>query len=380
MNIERESIDLLKKMVAAKSVNPSGKDIDDEGYKTNVVAKVLGDYLKGSGFDVEYQEVEGRDLNVVGKLDVGADNTILLEGHLDTVDAGEMVDAFKPRMSGGTMYGRGACDAKGSLVSMVMALKMLKEEKGLKTNVVLAGVCNEEHTFTGIRHLIKKGLQVNASVVGEPTELKVVRATKGLLRWVIETKGVSAHTAVAHLGKNAIYKMSDVISKIKDLDKEYKNVKDDIVGPPLITVGMISGGIKINVVPDWCRIEIDRRIIPGEEPMDVWNELKAEIEDEDTIFHEPYLTDHAMLVEEDEPVVKAFKAAVAKLVEPGDVIGVPYGTDASKLVHEAGIPTVIFGPGSIDQAHSDDEYLDISKLITAAQIHKEAVMSFRSML
>ena len=377
MNVEHEVVSLLEDLIAIKSVNPEGKAIEDEDFKTLRIARFIGDYMEGYGFDCEYQDVDNRDLNCIIRLDRGAEKTLLYEAHMDTVQQGKMEGAFNPRTMDGKVYGRGACDDKGSLAAMLIALRMLKADDSLDSNVIVACTANEEHGYTGVLRLIEEGIKADGAVVGEPTELNVIRAHKGVLRWFIETRGVSAHSAKAHLGKNAIYRMTEVIVKIKEIDEGYRRLEDypRIVGPPTINVAVINGGSRINVVPESCEIQIDRRIVPGEDPHEVWEDLRDRLGDSDVIFRDPFLEDSAMLVEEDSPIVRTADGAVRKVLGNSVIAGVPYGTDASKL-ERAGIPSVVLGPGSIDDAHSVHENVSIDELVKAVHIYRETALRF----
>ncbi|HID07551.1 MAG TPA: M20 family peptidase, partial [Armatimonadetes bacterium] len=220
--------------------------------------------------------------------------------------------------------------------------------------------------------------QPHYGVVGEPTELSVVIAHKGAVRGSIRTAGVSAHSSQPDAGINAIYRMARVINA---LERYHRDVLSEwhhpLVGPPTLSVSMIRGGQAPNVVPDECEITIDRRTLPAEDPIQAWKALmkyvrESEGIDFDVQFRQPSLIDMGMEVPVDSPIVQRARNAVQVILGRADLVGVSYGTDASKLA-ACGIPSVVLGPGSIKQAHAAVEFIEIEQLEQAVAIYLELI-------
>ena len=361
---------LLLRYVGTRSVNPT---YDSGPGEADLVDLLVAD-LRAAGYQPVREPVHpgGRD-NVVVTLPGREESPVVMfHAHLDTVGLSGKATA-EALSSGGNVYGRGACDTKGSLVAMVESLRLL-EEVGLeeRATVVLVGGIDEEAGGTGAEALAAAHPEIEMAVVGEPTALEIATAHKGCIRFEIATVGVPAHSSKPHLGRNAIHAMSRVLNALED---EYIPAIDPkghpLAGPATLTVATIEGGAGINVVPAECVIGLDRRVIPGENPDDVladFDELLAGVDGVHVQRRDPFMITSALDTPPDSPVVKALIGAREQVtglrVEP---IGVTYGTDASALV-PAGISCVIFGPGSIDQAHSDEEWVGIEETSTAAEI------------
>ena len=231
---------------------------------------------------------------------------------------------------------------------------------------------------------IDSDAEATAAVVGEPTDLRLVIAHKGCVRGEIRTTGKAAHSAEPHLGVNAIDAMADVLVGLRELPETLGRQSHPLLGSPTFSVGLIEGGTGVNVVPAACAITYDRRILPGEQPDAALAEIDAVLagvqtrrEDATIERQAPYLVSDSLDTDPDEPLVVAGSAACeAAGVDPA-LIGVPYGTDASKLQTRRGIPAVVLGPGSIAHAHGADEFVPIDELRRAAEIYAGIAMRFR---
>lgn len=213
-------------------------------------------------------------------------------------------------------------------------------------------------------------------MVGEPTDLRVVIAHKGCVRWRLSTVGRAAHSSRPEEGDSAIYQMVEVLGALRALEPQLRSRHHPLVGSPTLNVGRIWGGRGVNVVPDRCTIEIDRRIIPGEDPTAVLAEADALLTELKatnpalTVEREaPYVIDWALDTPRDADVVRAASASCRSLGLPDEPIGVPYGTDASKLWVLGRVPSVVLGPGSINEAHSADESVPVPHLLAAARTY-----------
>ena len=368
-----EVVDLLADLVALPSVNPGGRDVSGPDYTEQAVMDRLAAFLEAHRIDYERQEVLPHRENLIAVAE-GKDRrqTVFLESHADTVAVeGMAIAPFDPVVRDGKLYGRGACDAKGQLAAMFTALARVLRHGPPATNVAVIAGCDEEYQFRGVAHLIQSGFRATRGVVGEPTELNLIIAHKGCARWRLHVRGKPAHSSNPHLGDNAISKMVPVITALEAYHRELQErPAHPLTGGPTLAVTLIQGGSQINVVPDHCWIAIDRRLIPGEEATRIQAEIAAAIGrvTEVELEWEEVILDYSMEIDPDERIVQELARAVQNVTgRPPSLQGVAYGTDASKFVW-AGMPTVVFGPGSIAQAHSAEEYLEIAQLEQAVEI------------
>jgi acetylornithine deacetylase len=240
---------------------------------------------------------------------------------------------------------------------------------------------DEEYGFSGARKMAARWQQgdeflaalPDAVVVAEPTQLDVVVAHKGALRWRCRTRGRAAHSSQPQSGHNAIYAMARVVSALERYaDEIVPDLADHpLLGRPTLSVGRISGGISVNVVPDECSIEVDRRFLPCEDPQSAWKHAADFVTghcggEVDFLPPEAQQIVPAMDRELNGSLARHVAFAARQCGGPGRSIGVPYGTDAPAFV-AAGIPTVVFGPGDIQQAHTMDEWVAIDQLHAAVE-------------
>ena len=370
----------LAALVRINSVNPA---YGDGGSEANVLP-FLRDFFRRHGMETSEQEVFPGRANLVAMLPGRTARRIVLEAHTDTVSIrGMTIPPFDPVLSGGRLYGRGAVDDKAGLAAMMHALASIRAGGIVpECGVWLAAVVDEEFSYRGVVRLCE-GLEAEAAIVAEPTELRVVRASKGVLRLRIATRGRAAHSAKPHLGNNAVTHMARLVLALEAENLRLAAAPHPLLGPATVSVGVIQGGVQVNSVPDACQIEIDRRLLPGERAGDVvagfdalLQRLRAENPGFDAwIEKPPLLVDEALDTPEDAPVVRCAQAVLAGMGGEAGAAGVPFGSDASKL-SRAGIPTIVFGPGSIDQAHSVDEWVEIAQVERAARFYRDFVLNY----
>jgi len=370
-----EVIELLREMVATPSVTCSAHQGLDETHGEGRMVQLVADFWRRSGIDYEIQTVlPGRE-NVVARIEGGDGPALVLEAHTDTVEVENMeIAPFDPAVKAGRVYGRGACDDKASLAAMMIAVRNVAE-KGLPGTVTLAAAANEECGHGGVVTLLESGLHADGAVVGEPTLLQVVVAHKGACRLEITTHGVAAHSSEPNKGNNAIYAMARIIQALEAYAGELGDrPKHPLVSGPTCSVGMIDGGQAPNVVPDRCEISVDRRMIPGECTEDTEQELLGVIAaaagDEVIWSSTLAFEDYTLETDPECWVARIARRATAAVTGDETVIGVQYGTDASNLSH-AGIPSVVLGPGSIAQAHTAVEYVEIEQVEKAVLIYEK---------
>lgn len=368
---------LLAEIIALPSVNPAFLPPRHPFAGEQRVADFLASTAAQAGLEVEYQPVLPGRRNFIARLlpKNAIRQTILLAPHLDTVGADGT--RFIPQRKNGRLHGRGACDTKGSVAAMLTALCELAAAKGRpqSTQIVFVGLMDEENGQAGSRGLVAGGFSADLAIVGEPTRLQVVTAHKGSLWLQLATQGKAAHGATPHLGKNAVHEMARLVDVIETkYAAQLKKRKHKLLGTATVNVGKISGGSQPNIVPDACTIEIDRRTLPGETERSVRRELAALLAANglnakiSSAKHAP-----APSLETDPglPLVQQF----LRSVKQSRTVGVDYFCDAAVLA-AGGIPSVVFGPGDIAQAHTVDEWISLAELERAKDL---LVRFFRSL-
>src|SRR6266581_6082870 len=254
-----ETTRLLRDLVALPSVNPMGRPPQGPEFFEHRVTAYLEDFFRGLGVPYERQTIAPQRDNIVARCELsGARRTLLLEAHQDTVPTDNMtIDPFGATIHDGRRYGRGACDIKGGMAAMLAAFARLVREKPRGAmNVILACTVDEEFTFLGVQRLVRDGVKADFSVVAEPTQMHIVNAHKGAVRWHLTTTGRSCHSSNPDLGINAIYRMGQVLPHIARYAHKLKASRiDPLLGPATLSVGRIEGGTSVNTVPDSCRVE-----------------------------------------------------------------------------------------------------------------------------
>jgi acetylornithine deacetylase/succinyl-diaminopimelate desuccinylase family protein len=377
MSLDEPVIQLLADLVSIPSMNPMGRAREGPAYAEGRLASYVADYLHARGIRTETTEVAPGRPNVLGFVDAGADRTILLEAHLDTVHADNMdIPPFTPAVKDGRLYGRGSCDTKASLAAFLRAVCGIVESgRSPKYNIVIAAVVDEEYRFTGAKLAVAKGLHADFGIAGEPTQLRIIRAHKGVTRWKIVTEGKAAHSAYPGRGINAIYAMGHVLNRLEAYASALVRLSPHPeLGTPTMSVGVIEGGQAVNIVPDRCWIEIDRRTLPDEDASGLLAPVREALRGvEGWTFEEPHLSVTGMDVPSGAPVVRMLEAAIRKIT--GDCLTetAHYATDAG-VYNRAGIPTIVFGPGDIARAHTANEFVDIDQVTLAEKIIRSILL------
>lgn len=370
----------LADLVAINSVNASLPG----GPGEQAMADYVAEAARGMGAEVEQYEVEPGRPNLLARVDRGRRRTLMFECHLDTVGLAPMPDALNPRIEGGRLYGRGSADPKGSLAAMLSVLESAAGDPGFPVDVWLAGSMDEEITMRGSRALAERRPKVDAVIVGEPTNLQPIVAHKGVLRWRVRTTGVAAHSATPERGRNAIFDMQTVIAALRaGIEPGLARSMHPRLGRATWSVGVIEGGEAVNVVPDTCQIDCDRRLLPGEEPEAVLAEVDRaldalrqgdaglRVEREAPYVHVPPMETAA-----DEAVVRATVQALEQADRDPTLAAVAYATDASMLASVGGLPAVVLGPGDIAQAHTNDEWIELAELEAAVGVYRGICEAF----
>ena len=373
---------LLAELIALPSVNPAFAPATGGSgpfvrplYGKKRVAEFLAANATKLGLEIEFAQVDGDNsehqprYNLLVRLlpKNKIKRTILLAPHLDTV--GATAAQLVPRWKNGRLYGRGACDTKGSVAAMFIALCELagSPARPLATEIVFAGLVDEEQAQAGSRALAASGFKADLAIVGEPTQLLAVTAHKGSLWLDLETRGRAAHGATPHLGKNAVHEMARVVDVLESgYAAQLRRRKHPLLGAPTVNVGRISGGTQPNIVPEACVIAVDRRTLPGETDAQVMREIAARLRKEHLrakISNRKVAPAPALETSPKLPLVRQFFNCLGQK-RP---VGVAYFCDAAVLAG-AGIPSIVFGPGQIAQAHTADEWISLTQLERAKNL------------
>jgi acetylornithine deacetylase len=364
---------LLSDLVRLPSVNPMGRDLPADIIHEHRVTAYLELFFRDLGVPYERQPIAPQRDNIVARFErPGARRTLMLEAHQDTVPTDRMTIApFAADISDGKLYGRGACDIKGGMAAMLACFaRLVRERPAGCGNVIMACSVDEEHTMFGVRELARRGVRADFAVVAEPTLLNIVHAHKGVVRWFFSTAGRACHSSAPEQGINAIYRMGRLLPHIEQFaEKLRQGPPDALLGPATLSVGRIEGGTSVNTVPDFCRIEVDRRLLPGEEPRTALAQLQDALHASGIDFTvEPMgIEMPALSPQGSEEIRQLLGAAIDAERGSHRVHPVPYGTDAATLA-AAGIPSVVFGPGDIARAHTRDEWVPLDEVEQAAQI------------
>lgn len=376
--------ELLQSLVSVPSVNPGDDPTPAEPPRTErALAALVATTLAGAGLDVRTEEVLPDRPNVVATLpgrDRDPSHALLLETHLDTVTVDDMtIPPFTPDVRDGRLYGRGSCDAKASLAAFMAAL-MTVAGRGTPppTDVVLVAAMDEEHRFRGILHHLEHAPRYRAAIVGEPSELRLVVAHKGSVRIEVRTHGRTAHSSQPEDGDNAVLRMAGVLAYIRDeMVPAAGRIRHPLTGPATVVPTIVRGGSAFNVVPGSCRLFLDRRTLPGEDPHAVWRDCRDRLQALAPGAVEvvpPALVDLALDTPPTDPLALALSDALRRHGLEGAPVGVNYGTDASKIA-DRGIPSVVFGPGAITDAHQPDESVELAQVEAAAGVLADLIAS-----
>lgn len=369
---------LLAELVRIPSVNPMGRtDIPADILYESRVTAYLEQQVLSLGCEFRRQNVcPGRDNLIATYMPPGpVPFSVLFEAHVDTVPVdGMIVEPFGAKIEGGKLYGRGSCDVKaGGAVMLAAFARLVKEKPAGSAKVTLAFTVDEENGGLGVQELMKSGVRAEYAIVAEPTLLNIVNAHKGVARWHLDTTGRACHSSRPDQGVNATYRMARLLLGVQAYAKKLGTLPPDpVLGPRTISVGRVMGGVSPNTVPDSCRADIDRRLLPGE----TFDTATADL---DAFLLALPGVDFPFTLSRSSPgcsplspepsveLVKKFGAAIDAVVGKHLVHPVPFGTDASTVAN-AGVPAIVFGPGDIAQAHTKDEWIDLAQLEPAAEI------------
>ena len=371
---------LLRALVATDSRNP---DLVAGAPGEGAIARLLCEILQSWGMRVELQEAAPGRPNVIaraGKADAG--RSLMFNGHIDVVAVDGMVHSpFNADVIDGRLYGRGASDMKAGVAAMCAAAHRAAAS-GFSGELVVAAVVDEEFKSAGTKALVESGVRTDAAIVTEPTGLTIMPAHRGFTWVTIECRGRAAHGSRYDLGVDAILHASHVMTALADFERdELTTHTHPLLGHASMHAGTITGGAGWSTYPEACRLEIERRTLPGESAEQVVGEIQGvcdrvrqrEAKLQVTVQH--VFSQLPSDVAVDAPICKALSESLKRKGETVRVAGMSAWTDAA-LLNAAGIPAICFGPGDMTLAHANSEWVELSEVDRACEVLTDLALAW----
>ena len=372
--MQAPSIRYLQDFVAIPSVNPMGRgDMPDSIAGERRYAEYLREQFRGLGLDAEIFGDPQRPSVVAEATVAGASETILIASHLDTVPVDNMeIDPFDPVIEKGRLYGRGSCDTKAGMATAIEALERVLQSGTLRRNVILVGESDEELGSIGARDTLRHlaGRDIDWAIATEPTELLIVTHHKGIAITKLCARGRAGHSSAPEKGSNAIYALARAVSALQALNDELAQRSDATLGPPTLSVGVVAGGAAPNIIPDEAWLLADRRLVPGDTEKSVRGEIESALARhgvDDVRIERCSIEKGPLATPEDHVSVVRLRAALVAEGVPDRIGSVAFGTDAGVFEQE-GLRGVVFGPGSIERAHTAREYVELDQVEAATAV------------
>jgi acetylornithine deacetylase/succinyl-diaminopimelate desuccinylase family protein len=361
--------DLLRELIRIPSVNPDG-DPGTTCTGEKDCANFVAEFLRSCHAEARVEDVLPGRPNILGRFPYRgkAKPRLLLAPHTDTVSvAGMTIDPFSADLRDGKVWGRGATDTKGSMAAMLVALRECRDIlPGLSHEIWFAGLMGEEAGQQGAKALAAKE-KFDFAIVGEPTQLQIVNTHKGAVWLTLRAHGRAAHGSMPQNGENAIEKVMDTLEALRrELRVDFASQWNETLGAPTFSIGTIQGGSKINIVPDLCEARVDIRTIPGQDLSPLLDSLAKRFPGLEIgrRTSAPLWTDPA------HPLVGVLESCGARFA------GAPWFCDAAVL-SAGGTPAVALGPGSIEQAHTADEWISVAELEAGVAFFKRLLQSLK---
>ena len=377
---------ILQDLVRIPSVNP---DLASHGHGEQAIAQYICDLMKSWHLDIINQELKPGRHNAIGILrGAGGGQTLLFNGHTDTVSVAGMAEPLSGDVREGKLYGRGAFDMKGSLAATLAATQAIVQSgKKLRGDVIFTYVADEEYLSIGTEAVVtaiksRKIPRPAAAINTEPTDCKLGIGHKGFAWIDIETQGIAAHGSRPDLGVDAIAQMGKVLVELQKLQtKLSKGKQHDLLGAGSIHASLINGGRELSSYPDACKLQVERRTVPPESRRKLDGEIARIIEKlarADATFKATHKVTFVR-----NPWRADLQSEIVKLM--GEVVQTVTGNPAetmtqtgwldSALLGDARIPTIVFGPSGAG-AHAVEEWVDVESLGVCAQVYKEVMEQF----
>jgi acetylornithine deacetylase/succinyl-diaminopimelate desuccinylase family protein len=361
--------DLLSRLVAIDSTNP---DLVPGAPGEGEIARFVARWLEQAGLNVTIEDAEPGRPNVIGVArGSGGGRALMLNAHTDTVGAGGMDEPFTPRIEGDRLYGRGAFDMKGSLAA-IMLVAAAARRSNLRGDLIVTAVCDEEYASIGTQAVVARH-RADAAIVTEPTDLDLVVAHKGFIWYAVETRGVAAHGSLPDEGVDAIAKMGPMLLGVQALDQALREQeRHPLLGTASVHASLIAGGQELSSYPASCRLEIERRTLPGETVELATRQLEMLLDgirradDAFAADMTTMLARNPFAVAPDADIVQLVRRHAAAVIGREPALTGQGGWMDSSLLDAAGIPCVIFGPAG-DGAHADVEWADLPSVEQTAE-------------
>ncbi|WP_010531871.1 M20 family metallopeptidase [Lentibacillus jeotgali] len=375
--MEHEAVQFLQDLIRIDSTNPPGNE--------NNVTKKLAERCEETSLPYKITDIDANRSNFEISLKGEGKGKLIFCGHMDTVLAGEQPWDYSPfsgELVGKKLYGRGASDMKSGLAAMFLAIESLFQEKReLSKDIVFLATAGEEVDSCGARRYLQDDdlSDVEALVIGEPTNEKVGVGHKGALWVEVVTIGKTAHGSMPDQGINAIEWMGRVIQIVESLKLDWKISKSPL-GESSISANRMEGGVQTNVIPDRCTLNIDIRTVAPQSHEQLFAELKEKLndlfsrEDAPTFEMNELLNRPSILTDQSSPIIT--KALSVKEDDTDSVCGVPYYTDGAVLNPDSAVPTLIYGPGNEKLAHQPNEYVDVDAYLRSIDFYKKLILAY----
>lgn len=377
---ENEIKQLTQELIRIPSINPPGN--------VDACAEFIVKWLNDNGISATIEKFEHVS-NVVAKVGKENGRKLLWNGHFDVVPPGDLkkwhADPFEANEKDGYIYGRAASDMKSGVAAMMFGLAEIKKRQiDLNGQIIFMGIGDEETGSTnGTLALLKKyGNQYDAAVVPEPTNFCIESAQRGL-RWIeVSVIGKACHAGRPHVGKNAIEHAAKIIMALKNIQFDtHHDLFEEGLKEPSLSITLISGGIKENVIPESCTLLIDRRMLPGETEEKIMTEIEGAVKNAaeegfvDTVRivnkgWNPYVIDQS------EEILQKTIASYRKITGDEPVVRGKGGCTDASHIFDAGIPVVILGPGNADESHTTNEKVSIKRIAQTAEIMIDSAIAF----
>ncbi len=364
------TLEIFEALMAQDTINPPGNE--KRG------ALCLKEIFDREGIPCEVQDLGDNRANFIASFGEG-DKILEYSGHLDVVPCvgNWQHTAIGTTEEGELIYGRGACDMKGGVAAMCSAaISMFRDKTPLNGQIRLTFVADEEDANLGMHAFLDSHKAATYTILGEPTDLHVAIAHRGVGRYYIDLLGHACHAALRSTEETAVAKAARAVMAIEDLNKQLESMTHDVLPSPSIVVTMVQGYEKDNVVPGKVRLLVDFRVLPGMTEPQTRKLVQDALDAHGIVGFE--LTKHFFMpggeVAQAHPFVSACVEQAEKLNERKEAPQAFGASCEQCFLVEAGSATVIIGPGSLDQAHTVDEFVEKAQLLRAAKLYREIAM------
>lgn len=362
----------LLKIISINSENPPGRE--------NRLAEFIAKFLKSKGFKIIEQKISNERKNIIACSGKPQEAFLIFNSHLDTVPIGDSKSwQYNPlgEIKDGKIYGCGACDVKGSVSALIVAAIKAKKE-GHKNFALLFTADEESGNFLGAKKFAKNMRRyfpnLKLLIVTEPTNLRIGIAHKGVIYMKLKFKGKEAHGSTPNRGKNAIFSSLKAIAEILDYQNSRSSIRSQLLGNPTLNIGRINGGTKVNIVPNYCQVELETRVLPNECSDQIIKKIRSITKSHGGSTE--IVCSFPAFFQENNNLVKKIEEVRKKLNFDSKFIGLNYYTEAEIYKRETGIDCLILGVGNQEQMHCVDEFIEIKDLRLAEKIYFDIIRNF----